>query len=360
MRFWSMPGPAGFIDEIQHAIAERLNVAVALPSSAGAPGFEAALLDRLRQRVIETVTVCDGDPVVGQVARALAMTEDVQRVDDLFESAQFAGSEIIHLTGLTEARWREWRQFFSDYDDFSKDRSVDQRPVMIAVLEGMELPAEVTDAVTFRCFRWLGVVSELDVTQYVLQRLGGSQETDGGRLLVASIIARIALGDVELAENLTERTLPEIWNPEAVLQEWAGRRGWFKGTHRHWTKGTVFRLNGREEVHSALAALDDAGGTVRSRVWAAQAAMLLPAIERERMKLIKRARNWLRPPFLLADGERTEDAGDLEIGPLEYHLRRGRAPDEVVGRAVMLREVRNKLAHLETLTVEESLYGGLV
>jgi hypothetical protein len=359
MRFWSMPGPAGFIDEVLQATQEGLNIAVAIPADC-AGGLDAVLMDRLRQRVVDFVSIHGTDPPAMQVGRALGVAPTVRNVDDLFGDPRFADSVLIYLQGLTAEAWPAWKQFVSDYDDLSKDRAVDQRPPLIVMLCGMDLPTEVTESVTFRGFRWLGRASELDLTQYVLERLEWAPEGEGCRLLAASIVAKIALGDVELADNLAARPLAEIWEPQNVLREWAARRGWIKGTHRHWTRGTVLKVSGRDEVHSALVVLDDPGGIVQARVWAAQAALLLPAIERERLKLIKRARSYLKPPFYLADGESISDAEDLEIGPLEYQLRRGRAPEELMRRAGDLKYLRNKLAHMETLTVEESLYRALI
>lgn len=359
MRFWSMPGPASFVDEVLAAAAEGLNVAIAMPGG-GTAGLEAALFDRLRQRVVESVRVTGDAPPSAEIARAMGIAEAGASVDGLFGDPRFSDGTTIYVQGLTEAVLPQWRRFIADYDDLSKDRSVGERPVMIVVLEGMDLPQEVSEAVTFRGLRWLGHASELDLTQYVLERLEFAPDNEGGRLLAAAIVAKVALGDVELAEGLASRTLDEIWAPEPVLREMAEEKGWIKGTHRHWTKGTVFRVDGRDEVHSALLVLDDPGCVVRSRVWAAQAAMLLPAIERERRKLVRRARNWLKPPFYLMDGESMADADDLEIGPLEYHLRRGKAPAELIRRAADLKDLRNKLAHMEPLTVEESLYRGLL
>jgi hypothetical protein len=359
MRFWSMPGPVAFIDEVLEAAAEGLNVAIAMPSG-GSAGFEAALLDRLRQRVVESMWVAGDAAPAAEIARAMGIPEAGAGIDELFGDPRFSDGTTICIQGLTEAMLPQWRRFIADYDDLSKDRPVGERPVMITVLEGMDLPDEVREAVTFRGLRWLGRASELDFTQYVLERLEYAPDNEGGRLLAAMIVAKVALGDVELAEDLASRVLDEIWAPEPVLRDAAGKRGWLKGTHRHWTKGTVYRVDGRDEVHSALMVLDDPGCVVRSRVWAAQAAMLLPAIERERRKLVSRARNWLKPPFYLLDGESVADADDLEIGPLEYQLRRGKAPAELVRRAADLKELRNKLAHMEPLTVEESLYSGLL
>jgi hypothetical protein len=359
MRFWSMPGPDGFIGDVMDCVADGMNVVIAVPSeAAGDPGE--ALLDRLRQRVIDLVDVGETGSPAAQVTRALGVESSATCVDDLMSEPRFENSGLIFIQGLNAERWPVWNTFFTDYDDLSKDLPVGRRPQAIIVLKGMDLPAEVRESVTFRGYRWFGRVSDLDLTQYVFRRLELSLEGEGGRLLAASIVAKISLGDVDLADEFARRPVKEIWKPEGVLREWATRRGWVKGTHRHWTKGTVFSCNGREETHSALVVLEDPGGIVKSRVWAAQAAMLLPGIERERLKLIRRARNYLRPPFLLADGERTASAEDLEIGPLEYQLTRGRAPEELRRRAREIREIRNKLAHMESLTVEESLYSGLL
>lgn len=359
MRFWSMPGPARFLDDVLQAVDDGLNAVIAVPNET-AGDVDAALMDRLRRQVIDRVTVDESADPVTQVARAFGMTERLRAYEDLFVDERFIDKDLIYLEGLSGRTWPAWQSFLSEFDEFSKDQPVDRRPRVIAVVDGVDPAAPVSEAVTFRVFRWRDRMSELDMAQYILGRLVHAPEHAGSRMLAASIVAKIALGDVRLAEELAARPFADIWYPEPVLRDWANQRGWIKGTHRHWTRGTQFRLNGQEHVHSALVALDDPGRIVESRVWAAQASMLLPGIERERLQLVRRARSWLRPPFALADGDQVSNAEELEIGPLEYQLARGRAPDELRRRATELKGLRNKLAHMERLSVEESLERGLL
>jgi hypothetical protein len=241
----------------------------------------------------------------------------------------------------------------------SKDRPIDQRPKLTAVFRGMDIPREVTQSVTFRGYRWAGAITELDLALYVMERIGSRIASEGARLLAGSIVAKIALGDVDLAETLAEKSLTEIWEPEQILREWCATYGWTSKTAKHWTGGTVYRVHGRDEVHSSLVVLEDSG-VIQTRVWAAQAAVLLPSIERERIRLVGRAKRFLRPPFVLADGERIMDAELLEIGPLAYQMKILGAPREILNRAYDLKRIRNKLAHMERLSVEDSLYTGLL
>ena len=359
MRFWEMPGPARFLDNVLRSLEEGLNVAVAAPLVA-AGDVESALLRRLSSRVVDFVRVEETGAPILQVARALGIAGDVHNIDWLYQQTRFTSSDVVHIHGITGKEWPNWRQFFDDYDSMSKDRPLDQRPKLLAVLRGMDVPKEVMQGVTCRGFRWNGSVTELDLTQYVMDRFGSRVVNEGARLLAGSIIAKIALGDVDLATALAERSIAEIWRPEDILREWCTTYGWTATTAKHWTVGTVFRMHGRDEVHSALVALDDPGGVIQARVWAAQAAILLPSIERERLRLVGRAKQFLRPPFVLGDGEQVMDAGLLEIGPLTHHMKVRRVPREILNRAYELKRIRNKLAHMERLSVEESLNSGLL
>jgi hypothetical protein len=359
MRFWQMPGPAGFLDNVVLSTSEGLSVVIAAPAVA-AGDLESALLERMRHRVIDCVHVQRSGTPVLQVARAIGIDGEANDIDWLFGQNRFTGADLVCLQGITRNEWPTWRQFFSDYDGLSKDQPPDQRPKLLAVLKGMELPKEVTSSVTYRSYRWAGAVSELDMTLYVMDRLPPQLATEGARLLAASVVAKIALGDVDLAELLAERSLSEIWQPEALLREWSARYGWTVATKKDWTAGTVYRVHGRDEVHSALAVLDETGTVIQGRIWAAQAAILLPSIERERLRLVSRARQFLRPPFVLSDGESIADPELLEIGPLAREMRTRRAPREVVQRAFQLKGLRNKLAHMVRLSVDESLNSGLL
>jgi hypothetical protein len=359
MRFWKMPGPARFLDNVVLSTEEGLNVVIAAPLVA-AGDLESALLERLRTRVVDYVQAERTGTPVSQVARALGIEDEAGDIDWLFRQARFTSSDLVHLRGITSNEWPDWKRFFEDYDAMSKDRPCDQRPKLLAVLRGMDLPREVARSVTYRGYRWTGFATELDLTLYVMDRIAPQAVSEGARLLASSIVAKIALGDVDLADALAERSMDQIWQPEDLLREWSAKYGWMPSTIRHWTVGTVFRVHGRDEVHSALVALDDPGGIIQARIWAAQAAILLPSIERERLRLVEKAREFLRPPFALYDGEQITDAGLLEIGPLAYQMKVGGAPREIWKRAYYLKEIRNKLAHMVSLSVDEALNSGLL
>jgi hypothetical protein len=354
-----MPGPGGFLDKVSQSTQEGLNVAIAMPERA-AGDIEVALLESFRNRVIETVRVDKCNSPVLQVAQAIGIHEELRDIDDLFSNVRFASSDLVFIPSITSQHWTEWKRFFEDYDAISKDRPPDQRPKLLAILRGIDLPKEVTRSVTFRGFRWMGLVSELDVTLYVMERLASRSLTDGERLLASSIVAKLALGDVDLADALAERSFDDILRPHAFLREWAARHDWTTSTTKHWTAGTSFRMHGVDEVHSAILALENNFAAIDSRIWAAQAAILMPSIERERLKLVAAARRFLRPPFFLPDGEEVSNAELLEIGPLAHQMSVRGAPREMRKRAFDLKAIRNKLAHMESLSIQDALNIGLI
>ena len=142
---------------------------------------------------------------------------------------------------------------------------------------------------------------------------------------------------------------------DALLQYACGRR-WNTATPTSWENGTLDGPSDRPIVHSAiLAVAGDDSGSLRRRIWAAQAAVLLPCVEARRIELIPRCRQYLRLPLETDTGKVITDPLDLEIGQLTWCLDRRQTPLTIKRQLEFLRDVRNKLAHLEPIEPEDAL-----
>jgi hypothetical protein len=176
------------------------------------------------------------------------------------------------------------------------------------------------------------------------------------RELVVSVIAGLALWDPAVSEALAGLSLDEILRPREVLAAVARSRGWDSLPENHDAcrhEGMVDCFSGRDQVHSSV--LARAGDTVSDnelerRVWSAQVGVLLPFVEGRRRELLERLDGQLSGPFRFDDGLVVQDPRDLEIGQIEYQLlRRGRKVPPLVR---VLKQIRNRLAHLEVVGID--------
>ena len=94
---------------------------------------------------------------------------------------------------------------------------------------------------------------------------------------------------------------------------------------------------------------------MRQRVWAAQAAVLLPLVNEMRVRLIPHCRRCLTLPIEIESGRWVYDPLDLEVGQLARYLDRADIPRRLKQHVRWLRDVRNKVAHMEPLEPEEIL-----
>jgi hypothetical protein len=95
-------------------------------------------------------------------------------------------------------------------------------------------------------------------------------------------------------------------------------------------------------------------GEIQRRIWSAEVGIMLPFVEEQRQEILDRLTGFLQVPFRTRFGETIEDVRDLEIGHIETQLRSSNLyPDSNLMRLVQrLREIRNRLAHLETLSLD--------
>jgi len=173
--------------------------------------------------------------------------------------------------------------------------------------------------------------------------------------LAVEMTVHLALWDLELAVELSRLPLKEINAPESLLREYAEARGWKGEESAAWLNGTQETFFGEEQVHSALCAIRGNLSTIERRIWAAQTAVMFPFLE-------KRLRDLIQGLDCLPDSAEVSKNGATEvISKKEFELsdvhrelqKDGRASPELKAIVKKLKQIRNRIAHLEPLRTLE-------
>lgn len=125
----------------------------------------------------------------------------------------------------------------------------------------------------------------------------------------------------------------------------------------NWEAGGVDSIDGVELSHPfVLLDQADPGGELRRRLWAAQAAELLPLIEMRRRDLAQGLARHVPCPFWIDGGKRqVRSLHELEIGSLAYVTQTHGVRGDLRDRAEWLARCRNTLAHLGLLGGADAL-----
>ena len=174
-----------------------------------------------------------------------------------------------------------------------------------------------------------------------------------GQKVLTSIIIRLALWDFDFVDRLLPLSPAQLLAPQAFIETIASEEAVDLG--KSWEGGGVGLFDGEEFIHSlVLAAEGDADDELPMRLWSAQAAELLPMLEKRRRRLIERMRDVPLPQNMVLDGEVVTDLDDVELGGLTHLARVHRFPRSIVAEANSLRWLRNRLSHLCPVTLDEA------
>lgn len=366
MDHWRLPGPAGFLEDVVSELREGSNVVIGAPA-----GASASIRHVLFDRVADCSWRVEGPISIGS-ASPLDLFYDELDIRDGRHSGRTPASliagigckKILIVDASGRAGWPAWRQFIDEYAHASRALALMDRPLLLVITSGIAknlLPPRVP---ALRCFTWDGCIGEADVFAYVIQwwRKAG-RPVDARAKLVARIVVRLALWDFDLIDRLLGLQLHELFDPLSALRKvdvgfgTGPETGTGSVTGDSWEQGGVADFDGVRSTHSlVLSRRDDPQGELTMRLWAAQAAELLPVLELERRKLAERMKATGRMPRTATlNGEPVHDLNDVEVGGLLHLARVFRFPPDVVRTAENLRDVRNKLAHLTPIKTDEAL-----
>jgi hypothetical protein len=349
MTVWDLPGPSAFIERILSNLRDGKSVVVVLPLNAPT-GASEAIGEKLDASGWYRISLAAAGPVdpARWLFDATGLEPDAsERRNASTLVRELSGSRVLLVDSIHAQHWNVWRDFVLEFERASRDVAAATRPLLLLVGSGIAESSVSVEAPAVSVLRWQSVIDELD-TMVLANSKANDSPVHGSfeRLLRAHAIAKLAMWDLQLAEEFTGADTRELLDPERLLFAYAQQAGWAAETPATWELGTMDRFSGRSLVHSALLAVKGESEEIRSRVWSAQAALLLPIIETQRRSLLHRARKFLRFPIVV-NGEEVVSADDLEVGALHFHLRAARCTDsDLVRQLDKLRRARNALAHI--------------
>ena len=351
MNVWTLPGPARFLRRVERSLRDGVSVVVRFPGKQ-LPGFRERALMVLHQSW--HCAIHRPEPAISPIeslrerfAPQLSTAWDPSLLD-LCKDKEFQG-RLIWLDGLDDMvtdDWFAWKQFLGRYAQASRSVTGFERTLFVVVLEGTPPAEPPARDVTLTLHDWSGVVDEMDLLFLAYQRLGDRNVVQTMRSLLATTVAQVAAWDIETAERLLNEETKVILNPSSMLRSFAREKSWTSDTPVRWDLGTA-SMDG--SPHAALASLDDPPREIRRRVWAAQLSVLLPAIDRRRIKIIEEHYEQLAVRLEL-EGNGTDNPFDLDIGNLTHLINRPGFDDAIYRQVTDLNSWRNDLAHLKPLS----------
>lgn len=361
MRLWSLPGPGHFLDQAMAVMREGSNVVSPMPLH-GMPGLARAFEQRLHADGWDCHPICDdGGAPVEQIFAALGLDDggSVRRTALLLRQRMRPG-QIVLVYGVRLSSWGAWKIFLDEYELACRGVGTTERPLVVLLTEGVALKEMPERGAALRVLEGDNVIGEIDVLLFTTSLLRNAVRADYKMKLMARMICRLALWDLEVARFLTERRPDDLLDPMRVLADAILELGMPDGLSRTWESGGIQRFDNVECVHPFVVVREgDVHRELTMRLWAAQAAEVLPALELQRRSLVRRMRGLVSMPVEI-DGTRYDDLDDMEIGPLSHVANTRQLAGAIRVKANKLKRLRNSLAHLEALGAtdifDEDLY----
>jgi hypothetical protein len=353
--WWEMPGPARFVEAIVGELRSGRNVVVRTPAWAP-PGLAGATRRALnpdgdwRWETLEPANASGGGPPVDVLFdRFLSDTpsDAIRNATTLAQAPAFSSS-LVWVQSFTVSTVPQWLAFLSQYGHACTQRSLLERSLFCFLLEGEAARWPSIQDLCVADLSSAGTASATDTQLYVSLLL----DAQGGleRRVAASVVSSLALWDPVVAERLARQSLDVVFQPEEVLREMARERGW-EDSQASWYAGNTDRFDGQDVLHSAFLAGNGEKSSVQRRVWTGQVGVLLPFVEERRQELLAQLSGVLQVPYKTRFGV-VEHLMDLEVGHIESQLlaTSPRSRSDLVGLARKLREIRNSLAHQQSVT----------
>jgi len=355
MDCWGLPGADAFLDRIRALVLEdRENVIVALPENT-APDMAEALKIKLHHagaRSVHHYESCGRtlDDVLYQVAGIPVSAPVAELIQHMCESRPVIIDAITPDTALSSLL------FLQEYANAS--RNVDKFNPLVVITSGLPW-RNLPTAPKLTPIPWNGWMSEADVLTFIVHhwRQQG-REFDRRSRLYARIICNLALWDIVLVERLmalADNDWHHLFDLDQILMCLAEVET--NGTRpRTWEAGGVARYDGDKHDHLyTFADGDDRRAELSRRLWATQAAHLLPELEKRRRELAREMISTGKLCFPLRfNGESISDLDTVELGGLMSLAGTHKLPKTLVRYADKLRHRRNQLAHLKPLSAKDA------
>lgn len=361
---WGLPGPSRFVESVLEDLWGGSSVVLRFGGDQ-----PAGLADHLEQqtnwRAVWTPLCVDaGNPPLSAIRRAVvpdAPATDFRTPKQVVLGQHFR-NRVFWIDGLTRENWPAWRRFLRDFAHARRNaEATAQPPVLLLPVcgPGFEVTGLAEPSISAREFR--DVVDRDDLYVLALQSRQAHRRRRVIRGLLANTVAQIAQWDHVLAGILLDGGPEAALQPHATLVRYAEERGWTAETPELWEAGTLDGPRQRPVVHSALLRVQGRERELNRRLWAAQAAVLLPLLEERRIELVDRNRHHFSRLPLETDFGVIETPEDMELGELVLYFSRHREGSQgVLGPAHRLKTFRNKLAHFRPLSFSEATHSTLL
>lgn len=359
--WWCLPGPYSFVEGVLNSLRTGKSAVVCLPD--GSPleiqqVIEAGLDGTFESRVL---ALKDGDSASSNRPETLLFERylpgaalDVPRTaGELAQNSDFQGY-LVWLINPCEEAWDCWSNFLYQYSDFSRRRSLVERSLFCVILQGEIALRPPDEDVCLSVHRWDDSVEHLDMLQFVTTLLRDKNEKGLQRELVGHIVTELALWDPLLAKALVGKSLEELLNPIELLKQYGTeKQNWGRflpdAEEVCWSIGVQHRMDRKNRLHSAMAAILGHHRELDHRLWKGQIRTLYPFIEEQRYELIEKCRSALKVPYQ-SQFALVEDYRDLELAHIEVQLSRaGRGFRKLLPYVRCLKKARNHLSHFEVV-----------
>jgi len=343
MDYWSLPGADAFLDSIRaRVLEEQENVIVGLPENA-APDMAEALKTKLDATSARDVRhyASDGralDVILYEAAGVPPSAPVAELMQHMCESRPVMIDAISPDTAPSSLL------FLQEYANASRNLERFNPLVVIAIgLPWQDLP-KAPKLTTIAWDDWIG---EADVLVFIMHRW--RHRFDHRSMLYARIICNLALWDIALAERLmalAESNWQHLFDPDQILACLADMEA-EDGMQCNWESGGEAKFDGQTHRHlNTFAHTDKLRSELIQRLWAAQAAHLLPILEKRRRALVLEIK---------ATGRlNISDLDEIELGSLVPLAEKHKLNKSLVNKAKKLRHWRNRLAHLEPLDASDT------
>jgi len=261
---------------------------------------------------------------------------------------------VVCIESVPSNEWDNWMGFLRQYLQISRNREPFERTAFFFPLGGPDRQMLPEGDVALSIRSWEHRLDLLDSTLFAAHICERQPAAAVLKKTRVAMISELAGPDPEAALLLANLDIKDLFVPTEFLHDLADSRGWpCDGSDPTWTEGSLDYFDGRPFVHSAfLAHNGDKHRELDRRIWRAQLATLFPLIEEQRIRLIDDVKTMLTLP-VETEYAVLRDPLDLEIAQIAFQLSQRSPRPREYQRARKLARMRNALAHLEPLGIDE-------
>ena len=347
--FWTLPGPAHFIENIAAEARAGNSVLIAVPEYH--PGFlSGAVRAVIAHDYSWQYLSIDADVRPSEFLFSYCLPDShpqiVRTVQTLISQPEFRG-KAIWLDGLKLQGLESWSEFLLEYAHLARSIPPVEQTVLLVPAQGQvagaRLPQEAGLSVVF----WKGWMDRLDIDLHAAIQVG--RRVSGlEKQLVVAIAAELGGTDEGLTTFLAGLELDQLLSPMGPLRSFAADRMWLAESEgKEWWTGKVYDLEGEQIDNAALLALEGKNDEIDQLIWRAEVRTLFPVIEYHRQRFVHK---YARLLTVYKDEYETYDVPDLEIYMLKRQLSRNSGVDtNDLALLGDLQKARNALAHLRVV-----------